>query len=318
LRAKKIKRNELADINPFNYCWIGSCFDHGVCAAMPYFGVEHSQFLLAKFEFFKKDLEFEPITDSGNEELYNKLGLRVENAYFKTPDEVMELIDRGIPVLAGIDCFWIKHRIDMYQRTHANHFILIYGYNRRKKHFKTIDHGYINSAYFHEMELSFEIFIKGNKDFIKYYGFEESSGKIILRNDSCVEKGYFVKLLSEKKENWIESKAAVKSNLLIIIEAFGKEFADFVQTSKKFDSFLCKAVLNRNILLYAVNTVGIRGLEVFLDKLIVDYTFVRSLFCRIFYKSDEVIFLSKKENAIERLKNILTAEEKLHDLFLGK
>ena len=104
------------------------------------------------------------------DDIYAKLGIEMRDVYDLNESKIIDLIDNGVPLVAGMDCYWVKLRPD-YKRVHANHFVLVYGYDLRRKVFLTVDNDFILQHHFVKNEISFKDFKAGNESFHSCYSY---------------------------------------------------------------------------------------------------------------------------------------------------
>lgn len=312
---KKRAGNRLEPIKPFNYMWVGTCFHHAVCAVLPYFGVDHKQFLLANYEFFGDGLTFRRMLDRTSEQIFDDLGLQLEDVCFDGPESVMDYIDAGVPVIAGMDCYYIRHRTDTFGKTHANHFLLIFGYERRKKRFLTIDHGYVNSPIFYEMPLAFSVFREGNAAFAEYFGRNGSGGKVIRRaKDRAPADPQFERRLCADADAIDKSQAALERNLREITDSLEVPYETFTKRQSGIYDYIVQSMRNRSILVRAAGLLPVAEAGGAAERLTEKYMRLQAAVGRLGYKSNEAAFRAAKPGIGRLVAEILAGERQLHAL----
>lgn len=75
---------------------------------------------------------------------------------------MVKRIDKGCPVIVGVDCFYLESRSDTYRITHAPHFILAYGYDLEKREVNVVDHIYRNSFEYSKKTISLDNLLWAN------------------------------------------------------------------------------------------------------------------------------------------------------------
>ena len=64
--------------------------------------------------------------------MFRSLGISLRHVNVPDFETVAKYIDKGFPLLIGVDIFYYKARTDDYNKIHASHFVLIYGYDQKK------------------------------------------------------------------------------------------------------------------------------------------------------------------------------------------
>ena len=114
-------QNKITGVRPFNEFLFKSCYYHQLIAGLACFGIGYEEFLLSMFVFAKKSFELDT-HEVSEKEMEKFLGYRTKICNL-TEKGLIRHIDRGRPVILGVDCFYLENRPDTYRQIHNPHFI---------------------------------------------------------------------------------------------------------------------------------------------------------------------------------------------------
>lgn len=158
-----MKRKVLQGAMLFNDYWLGSCYYHQLIAGLGVLGLDGRDVLLNRFLYFKKDLDAEEgVTDEKTAARY--IGYK-EIRKNLTRRGLVRYIEKGMPVIVGVDCFYLESRADTYGQHHDPHLIMVYGFDLGKGELYVTDHNYKNSYFFMEKSVSMENIFKANREY---------------------------------------------------------------------------------------------------------------------------------------------------------
>ena len=217
-KTKKIK-----GINPFNEFWYDNCFMQSIIPVLCFYGVDFREvFGDEEVVYIDEGTKNPKINYSGMEiKLLSAIDLpyflskyNMELRCYRRSDNlinsIIHLIDKDIPVIVSIDCFYERQRFDVYQKEHLAHTILIYGYNIVKKEFYIIEHDYVNSTIFREKIISFEEVDEGNLSYAKHIEFDAYMtiirGTVQQRTKKRANIGYRI----DKAKFWLKFSECIK------------------------------------------------------------------------------------------------------------
>ena len=140
----------LEGVRPFNRFWLGSCYDHAVISGAGVFGAPPEKLVLNRFTPLIQGLDTRRQTIVPEGELHRSLGFRIQRVPLEGPEQIFQQINRGCPIIVGIDNFYLSARTDNYQLYHIPHLIFVYGYDTQDGLFFVVDHRYANSFQFEE------------------------------------------------------------------------------------------------------------------------------------------------------------------------
>ena len=125
---KRLMKNELEGVKPFNDFWFINCYYHQLIAGLSCLGIKKEGILLSRLLMSGRQfttLRHEEISDKSGEKY---LGYRNRRCNINEKS-LIKHVDCGRPIIAGVDCFYLESRADTYEKVHAPHFILVYGYD---------------------------------------------------------------------------------------------------------------------------------------------------------------------------------------------
>ena len=219
------------------------------------------------------------------------------------------------PVIINIDCFYLPMRLDMYQKTHLPHVLLVVGFDDLNKNFWVIEHDNLNSINFRKKEVSYgdlEMAYKGGIEFfdndyiITYYEFYSRKG--LEKIDIDPTKTFFENF-NCNIENMMKGINELKSII-------NREFLFEVNTISRTD--IGNVILLINNIINYKKAAGY-AISVLLDKnyelvntykcIIEQWELVRKYFFGVKYMEtyDEIDFSELKKS----LSEIIELEEKI-------
>ncbi|MCX8129434.1 MAG: BtrH N-terminal domain-containing protein [Clostridia bacterium] len=132
MMGKKIIEN----LEPFKEFFFQDCIYNAVFSVINHYNKSILPILINTYVHYTYsenntlNISFDYRSDEKFEKLLNKLGMRIEG--FSTTDsfasDIKEAIDREVPVIVNVDCFYESIRKDTYHREHLDHSLLVYGY----------------------------------------------------------------------------------------------------------------------------------------------------------------------------------------------
>lgn len=161
-----MKKNKINGVRPFNDFFFKSCYYHQLMAGIACFGVDRDAILLNTFTLIQNNFDTEKEGFLNEEKLEKLLGYEREHCNVNRA-KLMRCIDKGYPVIMGVDCYYLESRPDTYQKQHLPHFILVYGYDIDNKEANVVDHQYRNSYEYKEKVISLDNLLLATKMYRK-------------------------------------------------------------------------------------------------------------------------------------------------------
>lgn len=161
-----MKKNKINGVRPFNDFFFKSCYYHQLIAGISCFGVDRDAILLNAFTSIQNNFNVGKEGFLNEEKLEKLLGYKREHCNVNRA-KLIRCIDKGYPVIMGVDCYYLESRPDTYQKQHVPHFILAYGYDLENGEANVVDHQYRNSYEYQEKSISLENLILSNQIFTR-------------------------------------------------------------------------------------------------------------------------------------------------------
>lgn len=161
-----MKKNKMIGVRPFNDFFFKSCYYHQLMAGIACFGVDRDAILLNAFTLIQNNFNAGKEGFLYEEKLEKLLGYKREHCNVNRA-KLIRCIDKGYPVIMGVDCYYLESRPDTYQIQHVPHFILAYGYDVENKEANVVDHQYRNSYEYQEKIISLDNLLLANTMFRK-------------------------------------------------------------------------------------------------------------------------------------------------------
>lgn len=176
-----MKKNKINGVRPFNDFFFKSCYYHQLMAGIACFGVDRDAILLNAFTLIQTNFNAGKEGFLHEEKLEKLLGYKREHCNVNRV-KLIRCIDKGYPVIMGVDCYYFESRPDTYQKQHVPHFILVYGYDLENGEANVVDHQYRNSYAYQEKSISLENLLLSNQMFTRGILNRKKSCYILKRN----------------------------------------------------------------------------------------------------------------------------------------
>lgn len=194
------------DIEPFNEVWYGNCFMHSILPILKYNGINLSDFLKEEtilYYFFNNNINIGLEKVQNLDYYLNLIGFKLRYIDELEPVKtILSYIDKSIPIIVWVDCFYLSERLDTFNKTHLAHCLLIYGYDLKKSEFIILEHDYANGLQFKEKRISFNeckycmmkykefykrnfcfaVLVKEKKVITKEFEYEENNKKLFWQS----------------------------------------------------------------------------------------------------------------------------------------
>ncbi len=144
--------------------------------------------------------------------------------------DTREAILRDRPVIIWVDCYYLSIRKDTYQKKHAPHTLLIYGYDDDRRMFQVIEHDRSENLTYKKTELPYEDVVNANKGYlnnnfdVSFATFAEFFCGDEMKNGSLHEAiEIFSNNLKDKKQMILDSIELIKDCQDHFIEVVSSE-----------------------------------------------------------------------------------------------
>lgn len=179
-----MQKNRIAGVEPFNEYHLRSCYYHQLFAGLSGLGIDQDLLLLNSFVFIREDFIADKTDFLNDETFMKKVGYTIVKSNVNGK-KIVRCIDKGMPIIVGVDCFYLESRKDTYMTQHAPHFILVYGYDLETNQLNVIDHNYVNSFEYIEKVISMENLLLANKMFRDGIHHRKYTSRILKRQQKA-------------------------------------------------------------------------------------------------------------------------------------
>lgn len=159
-----MQKNKLDGVVPFNEFFFRSCYYHQLIAGLSCLGIERDAVLLNAFTLIRDDFSTENEWFLDEKKLEKAVGYRNKKCNINKR-KLIRCIDKGRPVIVGVDCYYAESREDTYKKQHAPHFVLVYGYDLEHGEVNVVDHRFLNSLGYMEGVFFLDNLLYANKMF---------------------------------------------------------------------------------------------------------------------------------------------------------
>ena len=307
-----MRKNKIEGVKPFNDFFFKSCYDHQLLAGIACFGIDRDALLLNTFTNIQEGFEV------GEVELLNEKKLEKLLGYKKTHCNVskrklIKCIDKGQPIIMGVDAYYMEMRTDVYQIEHAAHFTLVYGYDLDNAGVNVVDHRYLNSFDYKEEIVSLDNLLLSNKMFRKGTLNRRLSCYILKRkrNVRVVNPWLYIdeKQISNNQVNSLKNLKVlfgIAIGDLATAQNNATKIINYLKTLKSFYYILSKAEL----------FVGSSERQEDVMALVGAYSNILSLFWKVEAQKNYTYITKHSHEILRKLETIEKLEERVYEFLL--
>lgn len=307
-----MQKNKISGVRPFNDFFFKSCYYHQLLSGIACFGIDRDVILLNAFISIQTNFNTRKEDILIEKKLEKLLGYKREHCNL-TRAKLIRCIDKGQPVIMGVDCYYLESRSDTYQIQHMPHFILAYGYDLDKKEANVVDHQYRNSYEYQEKIISLDNLLLANTMFRKGVLNRKRSCYILKRkgNIGSFDSEQYIdeeKINSNRKnslENLNELRRIASNDLESVRENVTK-IAVYLNDLKTFYYSLSK------IKFFAAN----QEKQEKIMALISAYSNMLSLFWKVRAQNNYDYITKRLDSVLRKLDEIEALEKVVYDFLL--
>lgn len=312
---KKVESKILSGVKPFNDFWFKSCYYHQLISGLHILGIDGRDILLNDFAYFGKDFSFDNDGIINERELSKAIGYKILRVNINEK-KLIKSINKGYPVIVGVDCYYLESRKETYKKTHSSHFILVYGYDKLLRQVSVIDHNYINSYMFEEKILPIDNLLESNSEYRKNICKAKNTSMVLLKRKNIKECD-FLKLIISDKEKLIASQVNIQYNFTKIREIFNSGASIIQENYEKMVGFVEKAKASR-LSLSKTKMIAIDDLvENILKELVSSYTYFTALLWKMFNLQDFNYAESRLDKILRKIEATNALETKFYEILIG-
>lgn len=296
---------EICNIEPFNDLFYKSCFYNSLFPVINHFNKDIMPVLTNDIILYdcneestiKIDIVYKPIKPI--ETLLGDQGIKI-NTKDHVDDVVESLvlsIDYGRPVIIWVDSYYEPIRADVYHKTHWEHTLLVYGYNKKKRYFKIIEHDNKEKLSYRHYTISFEDLENCFEGYLSNFYRKEHFpiyNEFFLDeiSENCCKnsKSNIVSLA----DNMISNKSLIISSM-VHLKDFICYFEEIIAVNEKplkvineIVNMFSNIINARKVELYRLERVQNQRPEVcnLLEEIITEWNIVRSKLAKVLFSSD--------------------------------
>lgn len=229
-------QNKIDGVQPFNAFHYKSCYYHQLIAGLACFNIDSDNIFMNSFVEIKEDFLTEKKEILNEKEHQKFFGYKKVKCNI-TKRKLIKFINKGEPIIVGVDCYCLKNRKDTYMLKHAPHYILVYGYDFISNKLNIIDHCYENSSAYDERIVCFEDILWANKMFKKNFA-KDNKTCHVLKKKKKKEYENLVLWKALSRENWIDNHNNSLKNLEELMALFLSDFQKLKEKSGKIEKYL--------------------------------------------------------------------------------
>ena len=303
----KNKRFKLGEVKTFNKFWFGSCYYHQLYSAVSCIGGNVDEVLLLNLSVPQGNFDSKKVVSEINATAF--VDYRTKHCNI-TERKLLKLIAKGIPVIAGVDCYEMKERTDYYHKTHCRHFVMVYGFDFEKKIFNIVDHNYLNDYMFREKEMPFDELILANRSYRECLcvGYMTSCMRVI-KNKRASEEEFYKFILNKDTllrgfKFLFEDLERLKTCLV------NNDFNFLLTNADRLISFFTAMKESADIL-HCLNKSS--DLIYCLEEIETCYMFLRSILWKISRRNQTEVSSEQCRKIIEKIDVLIKSEKALQD-----
>ena len=281
-------------------------------AGIACFGVDRDAILLNAFTLIQNNFNAGKEGFLNEEKLEKLLGYKREHCNVNRA-KLIRCIDKGYPVIMGVDCYCLESRPDTYQIQHAPHFILAYGYDLEKKEANVVDHRYRNSFEYQEKIISLDNLLLANTMFRKGI-LNRKRSCYILKKKKNVGMFNIWKYIDEEKINDNRENSLKNLNELRRIISYDLDAAR--ESIEKITSYLNDLKTFYYTLAKTKFFLTNQQKQESIMSLVSGYSNILSLFWKVEAQNNYEYITKRLENVLRKLDEIEALEKIVYDFLL--
>ena len=307
-----MRKNIIKGIKPFNDLYFRSCYYHQLLAGLSAFNIDKDEVLLSFYTLSYDDFKFVELDFNKIKDYQKSLSYKLK-AININRNKLVKLIDKGYPLIIGIDCFYLESKEETYKKLHEPHFILSYGYDLDKDEVNIVEHDYKNDYNYTTKVISLSNLLLANNKF-KYISKRRKTCRIIMKNNN--KKSNYSMWNYLTKDVLENSFTSSKNNLDKLSNMISNNSSMLLDNQKVLSDYLLKMKMNY-YLINQTNLFNDNDTSNALDELTNAYSFILSLMWKIGYVKNTKIIEKNKESILRRINEIICLEEKIKQIIIA-
>ncbi len=303
-----MRKNIIDGVKPFSDFYFKTCYYHQMIAALSCFGIAAENVLMNTIMLVHDDFVIEDKDFYNDDELMSRLGCKLKKCNV-AEKMLVRNIDKGNPVIVGIDCFYMESRPRTYMKRHDPHYILAYGYDLDSDTAYVVDQDFANDSKYKTKTMSLKALLYMSEQMRIGKLRRRHTSRIVIRNVRAQSERISVydHIPSAQIKN---SGAAAKRNLIELrrllvsdTEALLNKISlinDYIYFLKRYYCTLTQSDMFKN-----------KSNAERLARLISEYGFLQAAMWKISAKHENLPD-GQKDKLSERIAEIMTLEETVY------
>lgn len=304
--------NKIEGVKPFNSFFYRSCYYHQLISALSCFGIDEDNVLCNVFPVLSENFLVENNEMISENELLKYVGCKMVKCNL-SKYKLFKNIDRGNPIIVGVDSYYLESRRDTYGREHVMHYVLVLGYNKKKDEAYVVDHNYVNSWHFEEKTISLSNLLLAENKYCKSNVKYKYTSKIIKNVDSKLNSTYLELWKHLPAENFERNRMISERNLLALKEIITGESEILEQKSPVITEYMNKVCEFYKSFSY-IKIMQEQKYNIVVSRLASAYGVICSLLWKLAAKRNYLITEEQKEKLMRKIDEIIETEEKMYKI----
>lgn len=296
-------KNELQGVQLLKGFWFRSCFFQEIATAASIFGLNGKQLLLIDFVNYGKDFHIRE--EIAPMKAIKYFGLQIQKINISGMPTIVKAIDRGSPVLIGVDTYFYRIRKDLYRKEHRVHFVLVYGYNKETGMLSIVDHDHDTSYRFSKQRVSSEEIFEAEEKYREGMCKKRYTSMLIRKVSS---RGDIKNLLSACKENLLEGINNFKEDIRLLEKLLKTGGEKLLLKSEKLGKFFFQAAKRKHCLQYSAFIENNSALQQLSEKSFQLFNYFKIFFYKLRKERELCFYEDNKAEILLKLDELLLVE----------
>lgn len=302
-----MKKNKIEGVRPFNDLYFRSCYYHQLLAGLNAFNIDKDEVLLGFFYEALDDFGIKEINFNDNKGFIKSLNYSIKLCNLNKK-QLIKWIDKGNPVILGVDDYYLESKDVTYLKVHEPHFILAYGYDLDKDEVNIIEHDYFNDYNYKEKIISFSNLLLANKKF-KHISKKRKRCRVLLRQIPTINNNIWNFITPIILRN---NMTNITKNLVKLKNILSFDLEYILKITDNLSNYIFKLKEQYHIF-SRTNLLKDNGQILnILSKIIINYSTIQSVIWKTNYMKNTSYLSKYKDKIITKIEELLTLEKELY------
>lgn len=304
-------KKKILGIKPFNEIYFRSCYYHQLLAGVSAFNVNKDEVLLSFYTLIKENYSLCELNLNEYQKFKSKRGFKIKECNLNK-EKLINWINKGNPVILGVDDYYLESKKETYLKLHEPHFILAYGYDLEKDLVNVIEHDYRNDYNYHEKEISLTNLLMANHYF-KAISIKRKTCRVIIKKKRKKEINYFdfikPKFLKANQVNAFKNLVKLRMMLL-------NSPNEIIKLADQLSNYLGKVKEGYHILTSTNLFKNDEKLISIINKLIIAYQTTQSVIWKVNYVKDTDFIEKNMHKILSNVDMMIKLEKEVYNHLL--